>query len=581
VWHFRTIIAAPPAPTLNTPVDAASNQRADTLLLMWNSAVRATSYRLQVATDTAFGVPFANDPAAVSPYRLTGLATNTTYYWRVNASNIGGTGPWSTRWYFVTRPGVMDVPVLVSPAQGATGVATPVGLVWRATASALNYKVQISTNPGFSANVDSLSGITDTFVTPASISYNTLYYWRACAVFSGGQGNWSASRSFTTGPGAADVPRLVSPDSASCGADLYPTLTWRRPAGALAYTFQLSRNAGFTDLVVNETGIAPTDTVYGATPLLDSNQSYYWRVNATTAGGTTAWSSAWSFATLSSAPDVPLLVAPAHQATDVALNTALRWGTAARAAGYLLQVSAAAGFSPLVVSDSSLVDTVRVAAGLSNGTKYYWRVKAVNCSAQSLWSAVREFTTIVALPGQVALAAPTDADTLGSDSCLAVWQSASPAVTRYSLEYATDVSMTSPITDTTITDTTRVLRGLSDNTVYWWRVRARNAAGWGPFSQTRSFRVLIPLRATTPQAFDMRVAGATGSADAIRYALPQRVHVSLLIYDLLGKMALRAVEREQAAGYYRASLAGLPVGRYVVRFRAGEYAVQRMVALVR
>ena len=47
--------------------------------------------------------------------------------------------------------------------------------------------------------------------------------------------------------------------------------------------------------------------------------------------------------------------------------------------------------------------------------------------------------------------------------------------------------------DTTLTDTFRVVNGLTIKTRYFWRVSAKNAGGNGPFSPTWAFTSVIPL----------------------------------------------------------------------------------------
>ena len=93
------------------------------------------------------------------------------------------------------------------------------------------------------------------------------------------------SASFTVAPPPAPV--LSSPANGATGISVDPTLTWNASSGAASYGLQVATDAGFTNLVVNQTTI--TATVYAVTGLLNNTQ-YYWRVNTTNAGGTGAWS---------------------------------------------------------------------------------------------------------------------------------------------------------------------------------------------------------------------------------------------------------------------------------------------------
>lgn len=88
------VLVSPANGTIGVPVTAT---------LRWNTAVSAAAYRLQVATDSLFATPFLNDSTLVDTLRsVSGLMNATTYYWRVNARNSGGTGAWSPVWRFST-----------------------------------------------------------------------------------------------------------------------------------------------------------------------------------------------------------------------------------------------------------------------------------------------------------------------------------------------------------------------------------------------------------------------------------------------------------------------------------------------
>ncbi len=92
---------APPPPTLASPINNAVNQSL-TPTLSWNVSEEATTYRLQVATSSAFTSPLVYDNGTLTnTYQQIGtLAHSTTYYWKVSASNSFGTSNWSgIRWF--------------------------------------------------------------------------------------------------------------------------------------------------------------------------------------------------------------------------------------------------------------------------------------------------------------------------------------------------------------------------------------------------------------------------------------------------------------------------------------------------
>lgn len=97
---FLTI---PATPTLLSPSNHSINVPF-TPTLFWNTVSGATSYKVQVSTNTGF--TNIVDSATVTTNQRTipagKLNLASTYYWRVNASNANGTGIWSEVWDFTT-----------------------------------------------------------------------------------------------------------------------------------------------------------------------------------------------------------------------------------------------------------------------------------------------------------------------------------------------------------------------------------------------------------------------------------------------------------------------------------------------
>jgi subtilisin family serine protease len=189
----------PPAPILSAPADGATGVSTSPTL-SWNAASGATSYGVQVSTDAGFASLVVDRTGLTgTSTAVTGLAANTLYYWRVNASNAGGTSPWSTVWSFTTVAGSPPAaPTLVSPSNGANNVSRTPTLRWNASGGATSYRVQVSTSSSFSTTVFDQSGITSTSVTLPQLAGRTTYYWHVNASNVYGTSGWSSTWHFRT-----------------------------------------------------------------------------------------------------------------------------------------------------------------------------------------------------------------------------------------------------------------------------------------------------------------------------------------------------------------------------------------------
>jgi hypothetical protein len=90
------------------------------------------------------------------------------------------------------------------------------------------------------------------------------------------------------------APVLVAPVDVANNISTSPTLSWNASTGAATYHLQVSLFVGFGSTVFdNSAGAGLSQQITGLTGLT----TYYWHVNATNGGGTSAYSTTWSFTT--------------------------------------------------------------------------------------------------------------------------------------------------------------------------------------------------------------------------------------------------------------------------------------------
>ena len=98
------------------------------------------------------------------------------------------------------------------------------------------------------------------------------------------------------------------------------------------------------------------------------------------------------------APSSPTLAFPLDNAANLTTILTFRWTSSLGTATYHCQIATDSNFASLVLDDSTIADTAHFFNSLSANTTYYWRVRALNGSGTSDYSAMRTFTTIATAP---------------------------------------------------------------------------------------------------------------------------------------------------------------------------------------
>jgi hypothetical protein len=386
VWSFTTSGGAPAAPTLLSPTNGATGQATGTSL-SWNSAAGATSYDVHLGTSNPPSYLTNTGGTSYSPT----LSAGVTYYWKIVARNGSGTTS-SAVWSFSTSGGAPSAPTLLSPANGATGQATSTSLGWSSAAGATSYDVYLGTSnpPSYVTNTAGTS------YSPA-LSAGVTYYWKIMARNGSGTTS-SAVWSFTVASGSPGAFSLLTPANGATGVPLVDLdLDWTTSAGATSYEVYISRS--------NPPVLAGTVTGSGATltSTLVAASTYYWRIIAKNASGSTS-SPVWSFTTAGTVgPGAFSLLAPANGATGVARSgLQLSWTASGGAFEYDVHIGSS---NPPAYSGTVSGTVATLTTTLTANHLYYWRIVARNGGGE-LPSPVWSFTTSGTAPGAFSLTAP-------------------------------------------------------------------------------------------------------------------------------------------------------------------------------
>jgi hypothetical protein len=406
-------------------------------------------------------------------------------------------------------------------------------------------------------------------------------------------GAYEAGATPPTPPAPAEGPVLSWPADGVADVPLAPSLTWNSVSGASSYTLQVATDAAFATLKVNQTGI--TANSFDA-PGLANGTKYYWRVNYSGSAGTSAWSAAKTFTTVAAptpppAAAGPVLWWPADGAMDVPLAPSLTWSTVSGASSYTLQVATDAAFAALKVNQTGITANSFDAPGLTNGTRYYWRVNYSGpTGTTSAWSPARSFTTIAGPSPTLNLWWPKNGATGVVINPSLTWSPDSGALS-YSLQVATDSGFSKLTAEKTgIAANSFEVTGLAGNTVYFWRVRVTNTIGSSGWTTAWKFTVsnngtvgsTTPIFGTPHPSHPRVLDLSPCSNGAVRIGLPQSGSFELSFYSLDGRKSCESLVKTGIAGYTTMTLTnlGLSNGYYVVRLSMRGISVSRKVFMV-
>ena len=183
--------------------------------LSWvNGAAAQTSITLQRATNAAFTGTVVSTTLAANAvtYADTAVALNTTYYYRISASNVLGTSTPSAAVTAVV-PALPTTPTGLAQGTITTTYSGPaVALTWvNGAVPQTSVVVQRASNVGFTTGLTAFTVVgTATNYTDTAVATNTTYYYRISSVNAVGISANSASVRVNVGAAVTAPSRLAS-----------------------------------------------------------------------------------------------------------------------------------------------------------------------------------------------------------------------------------------------------------------------------------------------------------------------------------------------------------------------------------
>jgi hypothetical protein len=451
---------------------SASAASATTINLTWtDNSTTESGFKVERSTDNVTFTPIGTAAAGATTYSDTTAADGTTYYYRVRGYNAATNSPYSG--------GANATTPLATPTAVAASAAYPtrINLTW--TDNSLNesgYRVERSTdNANFveiattAANVASYSDL--------SVVEGTTYYYRVRA--------YNAVATSAYGSTASAVTPLVAPSALAATArpdTAVVDLMWAdNSLNETGYRVERSAdNVNFTEIGTTAASITSYSDAAAA-----QGTRYYYRVRAYNAVAYSAYTASASATTVLFAPTS--LAASAASATRINLT----WtDNATTESGYRIERSTDnVTFTEIGTASANAITYGDTTA--SDGTTYYYRVRAYNAATTSLYSGPANATTPLATPSTLVAtaASPTRINLAWADNSL--------NETGYSVERSTDTVNYFEIGTTGQNVTSYSDLAAVEGTTYYYRVRAYNAVTTSAYSNAPS--TVTPLVA--PSAF--------------------------------------------------------------------------------
>jgi hypothetical protein len=278
---------------------SASNVTSSSVTLSWTASTgTVTNYQIERATG-ATSTSFTQVGTSTTPtFTNTGLTANTTYRYRVRATNNVGNSAYSAITN-VTTSATQTVPGTPGTPTASNVTASSLSLSWTASSGTVtNYQIERATGATSTSFTQVGTSTTPSF-NDSGLAANTTYRYRVRATNSAGNSAYSAITNVTTSSTTPQVPGTPGTPTTSNVTSSSVTLSWTASTGTVT-NYQIERATGATSTTFTQVGTSTTPTFTNTG--LTANTTYRYRVRATNSAGNSAYSGIVNVTTTGTTP---------------------------------------------------------------------------------------------------------------------------------------------------------------------------------------------------------------------------------------------------------------------------------------
>jgi hypothetical protein len=286
---------------------AANSIGASSATVVWATDEAADS-QVEYGITSSYGNSTTLNATMVTSHSqsLSGLASGTTYYFRVKSKDAAGNLAVSSGFTFTTSvPADTTAPIISSvTSSGITGSGATI--TW-STNEASDSQVEYGTTSSYGSSTTlNTSMVTSHSQSLSGLASSTTYYFRVKSKDAAGNLAVSSGSTFTTlDTTAPTISSVTSSGITGTGA----TITWStNEASDSQVEYGTTSSYGSSTTLNTSMVTSHSQSLSG----LASSTTYYFRVKSKDAAGNLAVSSGYSFATTSPSPDITTGLAAAY-----------------------------------------------------------------------------------------------------------------------------------------------------------------------------------------------------------------------------------------------------------------------------